>query len=97
MKRALINSLLVAAAVMSAPAFAQATSDASQANAGPRTRAEVKAELIAAQRSGEYQAIRVDAASYPQLLPYLKHSRQTSAGETELTQTNSFGTAVRTQ
>jgi hypothetical protein len=80
-KRALINSLLVAAAVVvSAPVFAQAVaSDTSH----PRTRAEVKAELIAAQRSGEYQAIRVDADSYPQLIPYRTHSRRTPAGPAE--------------
>ena len=97
MKRALISSLVLAAAVMSGPVFAQAASDASRANSGPLTRAEVKAELIAAQRSGEYEAIRVDAASYPQLLPYLKQGGQTSTGATELTQTNSFGTALRAQ
>ena len=81
MKRALINSLLVAAAVVvSAPVFAQAvTSDTSHS----RTRAEVKAELIAAQRSGEYQAIRVDADSYPQLIPYRTHSRRTPADPAE--------------
>jgi Domain of unknown function (DUF4148) len=97
-KRALISSLFVAAAIASSPVFAQAVaSDASQVNAGPRTRAEVKAELIAAQRSGEYQAIRVDANSYPQLLPYRTHNGRTSAGATELTQAYSLGTALRAQ
>jgi hypothetical protein len=97
-KRALLKSLVIAAMVASAPVFAQSvTTDASQMNAGPRTRADVKAELIAAQRSGEYQAIRVDAASYPQLLPYLNHTEQRSSGDTQLTQANSFGTARRTQ
>lgn len=104
MKRALISSLLLAAAVASAPVFAQTvTSDATQANAGPRTRAEVKAELIAAQRSGEYQAIRVDADSYPQLLPYRTHrthrtqGARSSAGTNDMMQANSLGTALRTQ
>jgi Domain of unknown function (DUF4148) len=97
-KRALISSLLLAAAVASAPVFAQTeTSDATQASTGPRTRAEVKAELIAAQRSGEYQAIRVDADSYPQLLPYRTHRARTSADTNGMMQANSLGTALRTQ
>jgi len=62
MKRALVGSLLVVALASSASAFAQSP------NVAPRTRAEVKAELIAARNSGELDAIHSE--SYPQLLPY---------------------------
>jgi hypothetical protein len=62
MKRVLIGSLLVAVLASTAPAFAQSS------NAAPRTRAEVKAELIAARNSGELDTIHSE--SYPQLLPY---------------------------
>jgi hypothetical protein len=62
MKRVLIGSLLFAVLASSAPAFAQSS------NAAPRTRAEVKAELVAARNSGELDAIHSE--SYPQLLPY---------------------------
>jgi len=95
MKRALIGSLFVAVLVSSAPVFAQ-SSDTVQQNAyAPRTRAAVKAELIAAQKSGELDAIRTD--TYPQLLPYqtARVGRVTSATDTTVTQTN--GMQVSTQ
>ena len=97
MKRALIGSLFVAVLVSSAPVFAQAT-DAAQQNAyAPRTRAEVKAELIAAQKSGELDTIRTE--SYPQLLPYqtarFERVAVGTAADATLTQAN--GTGVKTQ
>jgi Domain of unknown function (DUF4148) len=89
MKRALIGSLFVAVLVSSAPAFAQ-SSDVAQPNAyGPKTRAEVKAELAAAKASGELDAIDTD--SYPQLLPYqAAHARHvtSSMDTTAVTQAN---------
>ena len=91
MKRALIGSLFVAVLVSSAPLFAQST-DAIQRNTyAPRTRAEVKAELIAAQKSGELDAIHTE--SYPQLLPYqtARYERVTSDTDTTLTQANGTG------
>ena len=95
MKRALIGSLFVAVLVSSAPLFAQST-DAIQRNTyAPRTRAEVKAELIVAQKSGELDAIHTE--SYPQLLPYqtARFERVTSGTDTTLTQAN--GTGMNTQ
>ena len=97
MKRALIGSLFVAVLVSSAPVFAQNT-DAAQQNAyAPRTRAEVKAELIAAQKSGELDTIRTE--SYPQLLPYqtarFERVAVGTAADATLTQAN--GTGVKTQ
>lgn len=62
MKRALIGSLLIVALASSASAFAQSS------NVAPRTRADVKAELIAARNSGALDTVRSE--SYPQLLPY---------------------------
>ncbi|OTP77560.1 hypothetical protein PAMC26577_07985 [Caballeronia sordidicola] len=62
MKRALIGSLLIGALASSASVFAQSS------NVAPRTRAEVKAELIAARNSGQLETIHSE--SYPQLLPY---------------------------
>ena len=91
MKRALIGSLFVAVLVSSAPLFAQST-DAIQRNTyAPRTRAEVKAELIVAQKSGELDAIHTE--SYPQLLPYqtARYERVTSDTDTTLTQANGTG------
>lgn len=91
MKRALIGSLFVAVLVSSAPLFAQST-DAIQRNTyAPRTRAEVKAELIVAQKSGELDAIHTE--SYPQLLPYqtARFERVTSGTDTTLTQANGTG------
>jgi hypothetical protein len=94
MKRALIGSLFVAVLVSSAPAFAQ-SSDVAQPNAyGPKTRAEVKAELAAAKASGELDAIDTD--SYPQLLPYqtaraghvTSGTNTTAATQTNGTRTN---------
>ena len=61
MKRALIGSLFVAVLVSSAPVFAQSTDTVQQNAYAPRTRAEVKAELIAAQKSGELDAIRTES------------------------------------
>lgn len=68
MKRAFIGSLFVAVLISSAPVFAQSSGSVQQNSYAPRTRAEVKAELIAAQKSGELDAFRTE--SYPQLLPY---------------------------
>jgi hypothetical protein len=83
MKRALIGGLLFAVLASSASAFAQSS------NAAPRTRAEVKAELIAARNSGELEAIHSE--SYPQLLPYqtTHAARVTSSDGTAVTQANS--------
>jgi Domain of unknown function (DUF4148) len=94
MKRALVGSLFVAALVSSAPVFAQSTDTVQNAYA-PRTRAEVKAELIAAQKSGELDAIHTE--SYPQLLPYqtARFERVTTGTDTTVTQAN--GMRVRTQ
>jgi hypothetical protein len=99
MKRALIGSLFVAVLVSSAPVFAQST-DAGQQNAyAARTRAEVKAELIAAQKSGELDAIHTE--SYPQLLPYqtARFERVTSGPDahTDTTVTQASSTRVSTQ
>ena len=90
MKRALVGSLFVAALVSSAPVFAQSTDTAQQNGYAPRTRAEVKAELIAAQKSGELDAIHTE--SYPQLLPYqtARFERVTSGTDTTVTQANSL-------
>ena len=76
MKRALIGSLLFAVLASSVPAFAQSSD--TRVNATPRTRAEVKAELLAARKSGELDAIHSE--SYPQLAPYQTSSaaRKTS-------------------
>jgi len=95
MKRALIGSLFVAVLVSSAPVFAQSTDAVQQSAYAPRTRAEVKAELIAAQKSGELDAIRTE--SYPQLLPYqtARFERVTSGTDTTVTQVS--GTGVNTQ
>jgi hypothetical protein len=95
MKRVLIGSLFVAVLVSSAPVFAQSTDTAQQSAYAPRTRAEVKAELIAAQKSGELDAIHTE--SYPQLLPYQtsRFQRDTSGADTTVTDAN--GTGVRTQ
>jgi hypothetical protein len=83
MKRALIGGLLFAVLASSAPAFAQSSS------AAPRTRADVKAELIAARNSGELDLIHSE--SYPQLLPYQtsRNARATSNNDTAVTQVNS--------
>jgi len=95
MKRALIGSLFVAALFSSAPVFAQSTDTVQQHAYAPRTRAEVKAELIAAQKSGELDAIHTE--SYPQLLPYqtTRAERVTSGTDTAVTQAN--GARVSTQ
>ena len=95
MKRALIGSLFVAVLVSSAPVFAQSTDAAQQSAYASRTRAEVKAELIAAQKSGELEAIHTE--SYPQLLPYqtARFQRVTSGTDTTVTEAN--GTRVSTQ
>jgi hypothetical protein len=83
MKRALIGGLLVAVLASSVSAFAQSSNDV------PRTRADVKAELIAARNSGELDLIRSE--SYPQLLPYQnsRAARATSNDGTAVTQVNS--------
>jgi hypothetical protein len=95
MKRALIGSLFVAVLLSSAPVFAQSSERVQQNSYAPRTRAEVKAELIAAQKSGELDTIRTE--SYPQLLPYqtARFERVTSDTDTTVTQAN--GTGVNTQ
>jgi Domain of unknown function (DUF4148) len=79
MKHTLLCSLFYPIATLATPAFAHDADTspvthrpAAQAGNGPRTRADIRAELIAAQRSGEYQAIREDASTYPQMRPYLK-------------------------
>jgi parvulin-like peptidyl-prolyl isomerase len=95
MKRALIGSLFVAVLVSSAPAFAQ-SSDVAQPNAyGPRTRAEVKAELIAAQKSGELDIIRSE--TYPQLLPYQTARVGHNASSTDTAVMQANDTRVSTQ
>ncbi|CAN7697532.1 DUF4148 domain-containing protein [Caballeronia sp. dw_19] len=88
MKRALIGSLFIAVMVSSAPVFAQSIDTAQQNAYAPRTRAEVRAELIAAQQSGELDAIHTE--SYPQLLPYqaARFERVTSGADTTVTQAN---------
>ena len=95
MKRAIIGSLFAAVLVSSAPVFAQSIDTVQQNAYAPRTRAEVKAELIAAQKSGEFDAIHME--SYPQLLPYqtARFERVTSGTDTTVTQGN--GTRVSTQ
>jgi hypothetical protein len=95
MKRALIGSLFVAVLVSSAPVFAQSTDTAQQTAYAPRTRAEVKAELIAAQKSGQLDMIHTE--SYAQLLPYqtARVGRVTSATDKTMTQAN--GMPVSTQ
>lgn len=83
MKRVLIGSLLVAVLASSASAFAQSS------NTAPKTRAEVKAELIAARNRGELDAIHSE--SYPELLPY-QTARSPDAGRavgTSVTEANS--------
>jgi Domain of unknown function (DUF4148) len=95
MKRAFIGSLFVAVLVSSAPVFAQSTDTAQQNAYAPRTRAEVKAELIAAQKSGELDTVHTE--SYPQLLPYqtTRVERVTSGTDTTVMQAN--GMRVSTQ
>jgi len=95
MKRAIIGSLFAAVLVSSAPVFAQSTNTVQQNAYAPRTRAEVKAELMAAQKSGEFDAFHTE--SYPQLLPYqtARFERATSGTDTTVTQGN--GTRVSTQ
>lgn len=95
MKRALIGSLFVAVLVSSAPVFAQSTDAAQQSAYASRTRAEVKAELIAAQKSGELEALH--AESYPQLLPYQSARFQRVTSGTDTTVTEGNGTRVSTQ
>ena len=95
MKRALIGSLFVAVLVSSAPVFAQSTDTAQQSAYAPRTRAEVKAELIAAQKSGELDAIHSE--SYPQLRPYQSASYQHVTSGTGTTVTEANGARVSTQ
>ncbi|QIE29001.1 hypothetical protein SBC1_71030 (plasmid) [Caballeronia sp. SBC1] len=99
MKRALIGSLFAAVLVSSAPVFAQSTDVAQQSVYAPRTRAEVKAELIAAQKSGEFDAIHTE--SYPQLLPYqtARFERVTSGtdADTDTAVTQANGVRVSTQ
>jgi hypothetical protein len=68
MKRALIGSLLFAAAMSSASVFAQTTGAADAAGNAPITRAQVKAQLAAAKKSGQLDPVHSE--SYPQLLPY---------------------------
>jgi hypothetical protein len=91
MKRALMGSVFVAVLVSSAPVLAQS------ADTVPRTRAEVKAELIAAQRSGELDAIRTE--SYPQLLPYqsARVGRVMSGTDTDTAVKQADNTRVSTQ
>lgn len=95
MKRALIGSLFVAVLVSSAPVFAQSADAVQQSAYALRTRAEVKAELIAAQKSGQLDTIHTE--SYPQLLPYqtARFERVTLGTDTTVTQAN--GTRVSTQ
>jgi hypothetical protein len=95
MKRAVIGSLFVAVLVSSAPVFAQSADTVQQTAYAPRTRAAVKAELIAAQKSGELDTIHTE--SYPQLLPYqtARVERATSGTDTTVTQAN--GSRVSTQ
>jgi Domain of unknown function (DUF4148) len=88
MKHALIGSLFVAVLVSSAPVFAQSAY-------APRTRAEVKAELIAAQKSGELETIHSE--SYPQLRPYQSASYQHVTSGTGTTVTEANGARVSTQ
>ncbi|MFT4505669.1 DUF4148 domain-containing protein [Caballeronia sp. 15711] len=95
MKRALIGSLFVAVLVSSAPVFAQSTDAAQQSAYASRTRAEVKAELIAAQKSGELEALHTE--SYPQLLPYQSARFQRVTSGTDTTVTEGNGTRVSTQ
>ncbi|WP_144022007.1 DUF4148 domain-containing protein [Caballeronia sordidicola] len=57
MKRALIGSLLIGALASSASVFAQSS------NVAPRTRAEVKAELIAARNSGQLETIHLELSA----------------------------------
>ncbi len=95
MKRALIGSLFVAVLVSSAPVFAQSTDAAQQSAYASRTRVEVKAELIAAQKSGELEALHTE--SYPQLLPYQSARFQRVTSGTDTTVTEGNGTRVSTQ
>jgi hypothetical protein len=86
MNRAIIVALFVSTIAAAAPAFATdatATSDGlspavSQTQPAALTRAQVKAELAAARRSGELDP--VNSASYPQLLPYQQHRARNAAG-----------------
>ena len=81
MKRALIGSLLMVVLASSASAFAQSS------NVAPRTRADVKAELIAARNSGELDAIHSE--SYPQLLPYQTAKARDASATASVLQANS--------
>lgn len=83
MKTVVVGGVLFVALIGATPAFAaetnrdQGTDQAvRRPDAGPETRADVQADLVKAQRSGEYEVNRFGADSYPQLRPYLTHLRE---------------------
>jgi hypothetical protein len=80
MKRALISSLLLSAVIVAAPVLSTSAlaEPAQQTQPAAKSRAEVKAELAAARRNGDTQA--VNSLSYPQLLPYQAKHAQKRAG-----------------
>jgi hypothetical protein len=85
MKRTLIQALLISAAlVATAPAFAAEYAQAQATADGAKTRAEVKAELAAARRNGDLDAVNIN--TYPQLLPYQQRHAQIVAMRAQRTQ-----------
>lgn len=91
MKRTLIASLLAVAALSSASVFAQSVGT----NNGPVTRAQVKAELVAAKESGQLNLIHTE--SYPQLLPYQTARNVDAARVSGPTLTQANGPYVRAE
>ncbi len=82
MKNILFAGLLFAAiATSSSAVFAQSTD-------APISRADVKAQLAAADKNGQLDVVRTE--SYPQLLPYqaAQAATPTNAGGLALTQAN---------
>jgi hypothetical protein len=88
MKNSLLAGVLAVAALSSASVFAQAADTS-------LSRAQVKAELVAANKNGQLDVVRSE--SYPQLLPYQSAQRVGVQSDSNSAMTQANASRVRTQ
>ena len=88
MKKIMVAGLLVMGAMSSAAVFAQSVDS-------PITRADVKAQLVAAQKDGQLDVVRTE--SYPQLLPYQAAQRVNAMSASEATLAQANASRMRVQ
>lgn len=88
MKNSLLAGVFAVAALSSASVFAQAADTS-------LSRAQVKAELVAANKNGQLDVVRSE--SYPQLLPYQSAQRVGALSDSNSAMTQANASRARTQ